>query len=398
MFDVPSGWHSASLGELSEIFCSNVDKKSHPPPELPIKLCNYQEVYRNDVISHDLSFMSATASLAEISRFSIQKGDVLITKDSESPRDIAVSAYVLDALENIVCGYHLVILRPIPTQLLGAYLHQLFGLHHIQSYVYLQANGITRFGLTKPVIQKMPVIYPSLAEQRRIVAALMAMDQLILVSEAQYKKLHHLKKGLLQRLLKQGWHNPLVVTEGAADLPAGWCLRRLGDVVTLKYGKTCRKLVSAYGRYPIFGSSGVIGYSDDYLFDGISIVLGRKGTINNPYYVEDKGWVIDTAFYLQDFRGVYPRWLFYLLTAIDLNFYNEATGVPSLSRETFYRIPFKQPPLAEQYQIADKLSAVDRYIAACLARLQHYRRLKKALRQAMLTGKARFPTTQKLSA
>ena len=387
MFDVPIGWDQACLGDLADILCSNIDKKSRSAPEIAIKLCNYRDVYHNNLITHDISFMLATATVIEVSRFRIQRDDVVITKDSESPRDIAVPAYASDVLVDVVCGYHLAIIRPKSDQLSGAYLHQLFGLQAVRDYYYVYANGITRFGLTKPVMHAMPVIYPDRAEQQRIVAILQAMDHLIDVSLAQYKKLNNLKQGLLQTILQQG---PLSLgLEADNILPRGWCMRHLSDVVTLVYGKTCRKKMTTYGRYPVLGANGVIGYTEDYLFDGVSVILGRKGTINKPYYQEGPCWVIDTAFYLKDFQGINPRWLYYLLIALDLSFYNEATGVPSLSRDTLYGVKYKHPPLVEQQQMANTLSAVDHKITACEVRLNHYRKLKKALRQDLLTGKVR---------
>lgn len=385
MFDVPAGWNQTCLGDLADILCSNVDKKSRPAPEIAIKLCNYRDVYHNDMITFDIAFMSATATNVEVNRFSIRCGDVVITKDSESPADIAVPAYVSDIFSDVVCGYHLAIIRSVSAQVSGAYLHQLFGLQAVRAYYYLYANGITRFGLTKPMMHAMPVIYPSRAEQQRIVNILQAIDHLIELYRAQCKKLNNLKKGLLQTILQQD----LPGLEASNTLPMGWCIRRLGETVTLVYGKTCRKPMAAYGQYPVLGANGVIGYTDDYLFDGVSIILGRKGTINKPYYTKGPCWVIDTAFYLQDFQNVCPRWLYYVLVALDLSFYNEATGVPSLSRETLYGITYKHPPLEEQQQMANTLLAVDQHIIACEARLNHYRKLKEALRQDLLTGKVR---------
>lgn len=383
MLDVPSGWSTARLGEVAKLYSSHVDKKSHPN-ELSVLLCNYKDVYHNETITDNLAFMRASATPREIARFSLQAGDILITRDSESPRDIAVSAYVAQIADGVLCGYHLALIRPI-AQVLGSYLHQFLGLQQTRTYFYLRANGITRFGLTQSVIQQMPVVYPPLAEQRRIVAVLNTVDRLIALTEAQCKKLQALKTGLFQTLLQQ-----TTVKESDADtLPPGWHRRCLGDVVTLAYGKTCVTPMQPYGRYPALGSNGVIGYTQDYLCEGATVVLGRKGTINKPHYIEEKCWVIDTAYYLTDYQDVYPRWLYYVLVAMDLTLFNEATGIPSLSRETVYKIAYKHPPLAEQKKMTAIFWGVDQHIAACAARLQHYRRLKQALREDILTGKVR---------
>ena len=91
-----SEWRVAPLREIADIRVSNVDKKS-TPGDAPVRLCNYMDVYANDYIRADLPFMEATATAAEIQRFGVQQGDVMITKDSETPDDIGIPAVVSHA-------------------------------------------------------------------------------------------------------------------------------------------------------------------------------------------------------------------------------------------------------------------------------------------------------------
>jgi hypothetical protein len=101
------------LSEVCEVRVSNVDKKSEPG-ELPVRLCNYTDVYKNDYITDDLEFMRATASRAEIAKFGLHVGDVIITKDSETPDDIGIPALVDSTSSDLLCGYHLAMIRPAP--------------------------------------------------------------------------------------------------------------------------------------------------------------------------------------------------------------------------------------------------------------------------------------------
>jgi hypothetical protein len=107
---LPPGWREERLQDVVELRTSNVDKKSADAEE-PVKLCNYVDVYHHDRIDSDIDFMEATASQAQIERFSLKVGDVVITKDSESPHDIGVPALVSESIPDLVCGYHLTILR-----------------------------------------------------------------------------------------------------------------------------------------------------------------------------------------------------------------------------------------------------------------------------------------------
>ena len=118
--DVPEHWEVRRLRTVAEMRVSNVDKQTREE-ELPVRLCNYVDVYKNDRITQEMSFMSATASWDEIERFRLEQGDVLITKDSETWDDIGVPALVANSAHDLLSGYHLAILRP-SNGIVGAYL------------------------------------------------------------------------------------------------------------------------------------------------------------------------------------------------------------------------------------------------------------------------------------
>jgi len=162
-------WPIKELGKLAEIKFSNVDKKTDPA-EQKVELCNYMDVYSNDRITSKIEFMSATASPKEIEAFHIREGDVLITKDSEDPLDIGVPSLVADSLENVICGYHLAIVRPyrdqLDSQFLAHYLHST----RAKCYMYQMAQGVTRFGLTNPAIRSFPIPFPPIEEQKKLAA------------------------------------------------------------------------------------------------------------------------------------------------------------------------------------------------------------------------------------
>ena len=161
---IPKSWDVKNLGDISKIYFSNVDKKSYSN-EIPVFLCNYMDVYNNSCIKDGIEFMRATAKQREIDKFLLLKDDVIITKDSETPDDIAVSAYVSEHLKNVLCGYHLALIRSDKKKLSGAYLAHLFELDDIQHRYYQLANGSTRFGLTSDAVLESSIPVPPLREQ-----------------------------------------------------------------------------------------------------------------------------------------------------------------------------------------------------------------------------------------
>lgn len=107
----PKDWQALPLSAVAQVVFSNVDKVTHPG-EIPVRLCNYTDVYKNDYILAGMEFMRATATREEIGRFGIQPGDVIITKDSETPNDIGISTVVDSSAADLVFGYHLALIRP----------------------------------------------------------------------------------------------------------------------------------------------------------------------------------------------------------------------------------------------------------------------------------------------
>jgi type I restriction enzyme, S subunit len=165
----------------------------------------------------------------------------------------------------------------------------------------------------------------------------------------------------------------------------GWTTQTLRDLATINYGKSPAEILSSEGYYPVVGTGGTDRLGTDFLYEGDSIILGRKGTINRVYFTTGKFWIIDTAYYLNEFIEAYPLWLFYFLQTIDLRQMNEATGVPSLSRDALYKITVQTPSLKEQEKIANILATIDLAITQTEAIIAKQQRIKTGLMQDLLT-------------
>ena len=166
--DVPAHWQMRRLQSVVDMKVSNVDKHVKKD-EIPVRLCNYVDVYKNDRITENIPFMRATAVVDEIDRFRIGIGDVLITKDSEAWDDIGVPALVEYSAEDVVCGYHLALLRPSQTLLNGAYLFRALQCPAITCQFHMAANGVTRYGLSHHAIKSALLPVPPFPEQVAIV-------------------------------------------------------------------------------------------------------------------------------------------------------------------------------------------------------------------------------------
>ena len=137
----------------------------------------------------------------------------------------------------------------------------------------------------------------------------------------------------------------------------------LHEIATIKYGKDHKKVMVDSGTIPIYGTGGQMGHASIALYDKPSVLIGRKGTIGKVKYVEQPFWTIDTLFYTMiDTQIVLPEYLYYLMSLIDLNMYNEGTTIPSLRVETLNRLEFDIPSIEEQVKVLSCLRPINEKI------------------------------------
>mgnify|MGYP000852289391 CR=1 FL=1 len=137
----------------------------------------------------------------------------------------------------------------------------------------------------------------------------------------------------------------------------------LSELATIKYGKNQKKVVTDDKITPIYGTGGLMGYATTSLYDKPSVLIGRKGSIGKVKYVEHPFWTVDTLFYtVINTDIVIPKYLFYSMSLIDLNIYNEGTTIPSLRTETLNRIELNIPSIEDQELALSCLNPIDEKI------------------------------------
>ena len=250
--EIPAHWQMKRLKAIAAVQLSNVDKHSEEG-QVPVKLCNYVDVYYNDVITAELDFMNATATPDQIRRFGLRVGDVLITKDSESWTDIAVPAVVAEDLPDVLCGYHLAHIRPA-AGLDGRFLARQFAAIGARDQFHVAANGITRFGLGSGAICGSLFAVPPMDEQRAIAAFLdretAKIDALVARKERLIELLQEKRTTLITRAVTRGLDPNVPMkdsgVEWLGEIPAHWDVKRVKWVARMESGHTPDKKVDAY--------------------------------------------------------------------------------------------------------------------------------------------------------
>ena len=259
------------------------------------------------------------------------------------------------------------------------FLRYLFVTDKGQSYLELASPGGA--GRNKTLGQsnfsELKIDLPSLEEQTKIATFLSTVDEKISQLSQKLHLLGQYKQGMMQKLFSQQIR--FKADDGSEF--GDWEILKFKDVITIKYGKDHKKLKD--GDIPVLGTGGIMRYVDSYLYDGESILIGRKGTIDKPQFISGKFWTVDTLFYTEIGEKIRPKFAFQQLLLVNWLNLNEATGVPSLNTTSIGNIELKVPSLEEQTKIANFLSAIDQKIDVVSEQLEQAKLWKKGLLQQM---------------
>ena len=396
--EIPAHWGVKKLKFLATVQPSNVDKK-FVEGEVPVILCNYTDVYKNEFIDGSLDFMQASATEAEIKKFKVDVGDVIVTKDSESPEDIAVPACIAEQVEGLVCGYHLTQIKPIDLE--GRYLFRLFQSKGFNAQFIVAANGVTRFGLPQFAIANAVSPLPPLEEQKTIAHFLdyktAQIDALIAKQKTLLDKLAEKRTALISHAVTKGLDPTVPMkasgVEWLGEIPAHWKTIALHYVGRLRSGESITALqFSEDGEYPVFGGNGYRGKCDRFTHQGEYVLIGRQGalcgninTARGKFFASEHAIVVNSVWEFQ------TDWMAYQLTVMDLNQYSVSAAQPGLSAEVIGRLKISFPTIDEQKNIAnflnkesEKIQTQRKKIEDVIVKLQEYR---SALITNAVTGK-----------
>lgn len=324
-----------------------------------------------------------------------KKDDLLLTKDGTLGRLALVDNQLICINQSVA------ILRP-NNRIVPKFFKLLLEGPLYQERMLEDAGGSTIRHIYITIVNKMPLGLPAnLEEQMAIANALSDVDALITELEKLITKKQAIKTATMQQLLTGRTRLPqFALREDGSkkgykqselgEIPEDWEAVPLSQVMSIRHGKSQKNVESVNGIYPIFATGGQIGTASSYLYDKPSVLIGRKGTINKPKFVDTPFWTVDTLFYSEISKHADVKFIFYKFCMVDWMQYNEASGVPSLNASTIENVVVSLPEYNEQVEIAVILSDMDEELQLLEQRLSKTHQIKQGMMQELLTGKIRL--------
>ena len=405
---IPKIWSTKKTKYITSCYPSTVDKKSYPS-ENSIKLCNYTDVYYNYYITKDLVFIEATATKSQIRKFGIKKNDILITKDSETPDDIGIASFVKEDVPNLLCGYHLSMIRSIAKQEPLFLYFQLRSIG-IRNYFETRANGVTRYGIGNDGFRNLLLATSSTAEERKIANFLdiktAQFESIIAKKEQLIKKLEDAKKALISEVVtgkvkiidgKLVARQPDELKGSGIEwigmIPRDWEIKKIKNIAYMKSGDfITADDIENEGTYPVFGGNGLRGYTKLFNTNGYKVLIGRQGALcGNVNYADGKYWASEHAIVVNKVNGTSIKWFGELLRIMNLNQYSVTAAQPGISVGMINNLYVPCPTSNDQYQISEYLSnylsSFSQIINYILEQIQLLKSAKQSLISEAVTGK-----------
>lgn len=375
-FQDSENWKGCLLGEVASFSKGKGISKSDVTPDGKLPCIRYGQLYTHykETIKEVISYTNLPLEELVLSK----PNDVIIPASGETQLDIATASCIKKS--GVALGGDLNIIRSKHDGVFLAYYLNSAKKNSIAQ----MAQGIAVVHLYANQLKNLEINLPEINEQQKIADCLSSLDELISAHTQKFDTLKAHKKGLMQQLFPaEGETIPkLRFPEFQKKLP--WEKRSFSKLFEIGGGKDHKHLPS--GNIPVYGSGGYMRSVNEFLYDGESACIGRKGTINKPMLLTGKFWTVDTLFYTHSFNGCTAKFIYLLFQNIDWLSLNEAGGVPSLSKVIINKIEVMIPEIKEQHRITDCIDSLEELITAQSQKIDALKAHKQGLMQQL------FPT------
>ena len=389
-----SEWSKTSLGDICEIIGGGTPKTSvnkYWGGEIPwLSVVDFKSDNR---YVHTTEKTITTVGLKNSSTKMLNKGDLIISARGtvgalaqlSKPMAFNQSCYGLRSNDKAVNDF------------------LYYAIKNIIKEIRSKTHGSVFSTITRDTFNILEIFLPTLKEQKAIAATLSCLDDMIELNNRTNEVLEEMAQAIFKRWFVdfefpnengepyKSSGGEMVGSE-LGEIPRGWELGVLRDILVLNYGKSLPAKNRNAGKIKVFSSAGVTGYHDIPLVSEPSIIVGRKGTIGTVYYCEEPSFCIDTAYYTTQNDCKYPLLIAYqLLKNLNLNIYNEDSAVPGLNRNTVYAIKIAIPPDHILNWCNDVISLIHNFVFKNNYSNNSLAKIRDTLLPKLMSGEIRVP-------
>lgn len=391
MSQLPEGWEEVKLGDISNFYLGLTYTPKYVEEGIPF--LSVKDINKGYLSFEKTKYISEKEFHESTSNAKPKKGDIIfgrvgtlgnpIVVDFDQPFCIFVSLGFMRVKENIY----------------NYFLKHWVSSDYFMKQVDNKVAGSAQKNLNVGWLKKFTLPLPPLEEQKKIAEILSTVDQRIAFVDNQIEEGEALKKGLMQKLLTEGIGHTEFKDSELGRIPVEWEITTINSSCKNFDGKRVpiksedRKEMK--GEYPYYGAQGIIDYVNNYIFEGLYLLVAEDGEnvrgqkYNIAFVVEGKFWVNNHAHILQPNPELNINFIANILNYIDITKYVTGTGQPKLNKAQLQSIKIPLPPLKEQKQIAEILSITDKKLENLKTKKEALEELKKGLMQKLLTGEVR---------
>ena len=373
-FDIPTSWEWVRLEDICFVITDG-DHQAPPKANDGIPFLVISDIITG-IIKFDKCRYVPVEYYSNLETYrKPSKGDILFTVTGSYGKSV-----IVETDKRFCFQRHIGLIKPI---LITKYLNIVLCSEYIKKECDAKATGTAQKTVGLESLRNFYIPIPPLSEQLRIIDQCQICEELLIKIDVGKKLLGALIEASKSKILDLAMQGKLVpqdpADEPAADmlrrinpeakiitdnphypqLPDNWVLTKLGDVVKVINGKSQKEVENPSGAYPIYGSGGVIGKADAYSCLSGSTIIGRKGTINNPQFIETNFWNVDTAFGMKPYEAVNDLYFYYFCKSFDFTSLDKSSTLPSLTKTAIEGILMPTPPLGEQRRIILKIKEYD---------------------------------------
>ena len=290
--------------------------------------------------------------LEKYKNYLLKDGDLVIamTDMAGDPKILGVPTVVKSNGFNIIQNQRVGKLELLTKNIDENYLKLVLQSKKTKNYFKKFSAGGVQLNLSKKEILNVPIILPTIEEQKKLANLFKIIENFIYLRKEELVNLHFLNKSLFTTMFGDIKTND-----------KNWEIYYWKDVLNIKNGKNQKQVEDIEGKYPIYGSGGIIGYSNAYICNENTIIIGRKGNINKPILVKEKFWNVDTAFGLEAKKDkISYYYLYYFCLFYDFEIHNKTVTIPSLVKSDLEKILLPIPPIELQNKFAERIEKIEK--------------------------------------